>query len=392
LRYLIAEANYGGRVTDAFDFRLVRCYVRNFFEEGAINDEKFLLAPPIDYIRVPDDGPMKVYTEFIKGLPVLDDPQSFGQHSNADISAQINDANILLDTLSGLQPATTGGGSGGGSGDDRIFKMVGDMEENLPELIDYEQVRKIKSDDPSALHVFLLQEIQRYNQQLIQMAANLRDVKKGIKGLVVMSAELDEIVGCVSAGKVPPTWNKCFPSLKPLANWLRDLLQRINSLRTWGEGEYPVCYWMSGFSYPTGFLTAILQTAARANAVSVDVLTWEFTCLPTDVKDISKGPAEGAYIFGMFLEGAAWDMDNMCLADQKPMELVANMPVVHFRPVESKKKAGKGTYSCPAYMYPIRTGSRERPSHTISVDLKAGDHDADFWIRRGAAILLSLAT
>jgi len=62
------------------------------------------------------------------------------------------------------------------------------------------------------------------------------------------------------------------------------LLTRVNSLREWGEGDYPVVYWMSGFSYPTGFLTAILQTAARANAVSVDVLSWEFTTLPADVK------------------------------------------------------------------------------------------------------------
>ena len=42
LRYLIAEANYGGRVTDEFDFRLVRCYVRNFFQEDAISGERFL--------------------------------------------------------------------------------------------------------------------------------------------------------------------------------------------------------------------------------------------------------------------------------------------------------------------------------------------------------------
>ena len=82
----------------------------------------------------------------------------------------------------------------------------------------------------------------------------------------------------------------------------------------------------------------------------------------------------------------------MCMQDQKPMELVVPLPVVHFKPVEAKKKLVKGIYSCPAYMYPIRTGSRERPSYTISVDLKAGAHDADFWIRRGAAILLSLAT
>ena len=77
LRYLIAEANYGGRVTDGFDFRLVRCYVRNYFQEEAISGECFLLAPPLDYIRVPDDAgsSMKSYTDFIKGLPVLDDPQ-----------------------------------------------------------------------------------------------------------------------------------------------------------------------------------------------------------------------------------------------------------------------------------------------------------------------------
>lgn len=143
LRYLIAEANYGGRVTDEFDFRLVRCYVRNFFQEDAISGERFLLAPPLEHPRLPEDGgaAMKPYADYIKGLAVLDDPQTFGQHSNADISAQISDTSILLDTLSGLQPATTGGdASGGGSGDDRTFQVVTDMEENLPEQIDFEQV------------------------------------------------------------------------------------------------------------------------------------------------------------------------------------------------------------------------------------------------------------
>ena len=385
LRYLIAEANYGGRVTDEFDFRLVRCYVRNFFQEDAISGERFLLAPPLEYVRVPDDGEMKVYTNFVKSLPVLDDPTCFGQHSNADISAQINDTNILLDVLSSLQPATSGAGDGDGGGDNRTLKMVADMQESLPVLIDFQQVKRLKRDDPSALHVFLLQEIVRYNNHLQRMSANLKDVQKGIKGLVVMSAELDEIVGCVVLGKIPPSWNKCFPSLKPLANWLRDLMTRVTSLREWGEGDYPIVYWMSGFSYPTGFLTAILQTTARANAVSVDMLSWEFTTMPTQVKDISKAPKEGAYIHGMFLEGAAWDMENMCLEDQRPMELIVSMPVVHFRPVEVKKKVVKGIYSCPVYMYPIRTGSRERPSYTISVHLKTGGHD-------GAAILLSLSS
>jgi dynein heavy chain len=385
LRYLIAEANYGGRETDEFDFSLVRCYVRNFFQEDAISGERFLLAPPLQYVRVPDDGEMKVYTNFVKSLPVFDDPTCFGQHSNADISAQINDTNILLDVLSSLQPATSGAGGGDGSGDNRTLKMVADMQESLPVLVDFQHVKRLKRDDPSALHVFLLQEIVRYNNHLQRMSSNLKDVQKGTKGLVVTSAELHEIVGCVVIGKIPPSCNKCFPSLKPLANWLRDLMTRVTSLREWGEGDYPIVIWMSGFSYPTGFLTAILQTTARANAVSVDMLSWEFTTMQTQAKDISKAPKEGAYIHGMFLEGAAWDMENMCLEDQRAMELIVSMPVVHFHPVEVKKKVVKGINSCPVYMYPIRTGSRERPSYTISVHLKTGGHD-------GAAILLSLSS
>ena len=37
------------------------------------------------------------------------------------------------------------------------------------------------------------------------------------------------------------------------------------------------------------------------------------------------------------------------------------------------------------------TGSRERPSFMITVDLKAGVHDSDLWVKRGTALLLSLS-
>jgi len=41
---------------------------------------------------------------------------------------------------------------------------------------------------------------------------------------------------------------------------------------------------------------------------------------------------------------------------------------------------------------PLRTGSRERPSFMVMVDLKSGSCDSDFWIKRGTALLLSLST
>jgi dynein heavy chain len=76
------------------------------------------------------------------------------------------------------------------------------------------------------------------------------------------------------------------------------------------------------------------------------------------------------------------------------MQLIVPMPIIHFRPVEAKKKGSRGVYSCPLYAYPVRTGTRERPSFMCSVDLRSGGGGAepDQWIMRGTALLLSLAT
>jgi len=74
------------------------------------------------------------------------------------------------------------------------------------------------------------------------------------------------------------------------------------------------------------------------------------------------------------------------------MELFCPMPIIHFKPTESKKKSSKGLYNCPIYMYPVRTGSRERPSFMIAADVKSGSQDSDFWVKRGTALILSLAS
>lgn len=49
-----------------------------------------------------------------------------------------------------------------------------------------------------------------------------------------------------------------------------------------------------------------------------------------------------------------------------------------------------GIYSCPCYYYPNRSGTSHRPSFVVAVDLRAGQMTADHWIKRGAALLMSL--
>lgn len=62
---------------------------------------------------------------------------------------------------------------------------------------------------------------------------------------------------------------QAYPSQKPLAAWTRDLGLRVEQFELWASrARPPVIFWLSGFTFPTGFLTAVLQSSARQNNVS----------------------------------------------------------------------------------------------------------------------------
>ncbi len=69
--------------------------------------------------------------------------------------------------------------------------------------------------------------------------------------------------------------------------------------------------------------------------------------------------------------------------------MITKMPIIHMKLIESKKKMAKGSYSCQCYVFPDRHGAREKPSYVMSFDLKSGKHEADHWLKRGVALLLS---
>ncbi|KAM4675882.1 dynein axonemal heavy chain 2 [Discoglossus pictus] len=391
LKYLIAGVNYGGHVTDDWDRRLLTTYINDYFCEPVLTTQFHRLSS-LDTYYIPRDGALTSYKEFIGMLPVVDHPEAFGQHPNADIASQITEARTLFDTLLSLKPQTTPSGQGGGqTREEKVLELMNDVRQKIPQEIDYEGTRKVLSDDPSPINVVLLQEIQLYNALLNTIRSSLKDLEYGIQGLVVMSTELEEIFSCIYDARVPPLWEKAYPSLKPLAAWTRDLAQRVELFSRWAEtARPPVLFWLSAFTFPTGFLTAVLQSAARQNNISVDSLSWEFIVSTVDDNNLVYPPKDGVWIRGLYLEGAGWDKKNSCLMEAEPMQLVCPLPTVHFRPTESKKKSMKGLYSCPCYYYPIRSGSAGRASFVIGVELRAGAAPAEHWIKRGTALLMSL--
>jgi len=390
MRYLIADANYGGRVTDDWDRRLVKVYINQFVCEDAIEVPNYPLSELRDYF-IPQDGDLNSYKDFVKSLPQSEHPLAFGQHPNADISSQIEDAVDLLTTTSGLQPKVAAEGEQ--KKEDKILRQAEGLQELVPQLFN---LRTIKTDfssrsDPEPMKTVLYQEVERYNKLLKVLHSMLEDLKLAVQGLIIVTPDLEEVMESMLEFKVPRQWSFCYPSIKPLGSWMRDLSVRCQQFNDWVEYEMPKVFWLPGFTYPTGFNTALMQTSARQNGIAIDTLSWEFQVITQEPSTITQHAKEGAYVHGLYLEGARWDPENGYLTEPQPMELYSEMPVIHFKPVENKKKASKGTYICPMYMYPVRTGTRERPSFVIEVELRSGKHNSDFWVKRGTALLLSIA-
>mmetsp|Transcript_122852 Transcript_122852/g.183809 ORF Transcript_122852/g.183809 Transcript_122852/m.183809 type:complete len:84 (+) Transcript_122852:139-390(+) len=83
------------------------------------------------------------------------------------------------------------------------------------------------------------------------MKVSLFEVKRALKGLSVMSDELDKIATSFANNAVPDSWGKVgFLSMKPLGSWNEDLLERVKFLSDWVEGGTPNVFWMSGFFFP----------------------------------------------------------------------------------------------------------------------------------------------
>nr|CAD7568025.1 unnamed protein product [Timema californicum] len=385
LKYLIAGVNYGGHVTDDWDRRLLNSYINRFFNDDVLNSTNYSIFFVPDsltclHTSYPKDGSLQSYRDYIAFLPNVDQPEAFGQHSNADITSLISETRMLFETLMSLQLQVSV--ATGVTKEDKVMQLASDVLSKIPEPIDYENTEKLIGANKTPLQVVLLQEIH----------SSLVELQKGIQGLVVMSSSLEDIFICIYEGRVPKEWLKAYPSLKLLGSWTRDLMQRVEHFGHWAQSMHPpLFFWLAAYTFPTGFLTAVLQTSARTSNVSIDSLSWDFTVSPMEEHLLVEPPADGVYVRGLFLEGAGWDRKNVCLCEPLPMQLVCAMPIIHFKPMEHVKKRTRGMYVCPCYYYPTRCGAAGRESYVVAVDLKSGAENSDHWIKRGTALLLSLS-
>ena len=232
MRYLIAEANYGGRVTDDWDRRLLNVYMEQFLCEEAIAVPNFMVSTSEHYY-VPSDGEKSSYKKYISRLPAEDPTDAFGQHGNAQVASQRMNTIDLLATLLDMQPRVVT--EGGETDDEKVTKIIRDINENLVDPFDPFVVGEqlLGRSDPDPLKEVLKQEVDRYNALIKVLKASVIDLDDGIQGLVSITPELENVYDSLLAGRVPTSWSFCYPSLKPLGSWTGNFFERIKQIKTW---------------------------------------------------------------------------------------------------------------------------------------------------------------
>lgn len=153
-------------------------------------------------------------------------------HENANISFQLQESGYMVDIVLSVQPRDSGGGEGGKTSDEIVTEINDDLLENMPVLLDTEenttgQFELLESGLMDSMATVLSHEMNRFNKLLSVIMRILKDLQKALRGLVVMSDELDGVFACYINNTVPAPWSKAaYPSLKPLASWVKDLYAR----------------------------------------------------------------------------------------------------------------------------------------------------------------------
>jgi dynein heavy chain len=147
--------------------------------------------------------------------------------------------------------------------------------------------------------VVLYQESERYNILLRKMKGTLAALRSGIAGTVVITPELEQLFDALLVGRVPAAWGFAYPSLKPLASWVKDLHARLHFMRQWLAHGQPAAFWISGFFFPQGFATGALQMYARKTRIAIDTLDFRSHIMPFMEDAVPAAPEAMRCAFGV---------------------------------------------------------------------------------------------
>ncbi|XP_054732574.1 dynein axonemal heavy chain 3-like [Anastrepha obliqua] len=405
--YLTGECNYGGRVTDDKDRRLILSLLNMIYNPTTIEMDNYPLSQTGTY-RVPLSPTRLNAIEYISTFALSPHPEVFGLHENADINRNNKETSSLIGgvllTQTDLMASVKASGAAGGVRVDPAYAICKEILSRLPQAFNVAEVgQKYPVVYTNSMNTVLRQELIRFNRLLDYIRKSLINVQKAIQGQIAMIPELERTHSSLVIGRLPADWlRKSYPSLKPLGSYVTDFLARLEFFQQWIDNGEPDVYWLSGFYFTQSFITGVLQNYSRKNSFQIDMVDIKFEVTKYET-EVENKPSFGAYIRGLFLEGARFNRETHELDESYSKILFDTLPVIFFRPSlkethepsQTTKEGAKGRtiYDCPVYKTSERRGVLSTTGHSTNfvmyMQLNCSQTPMH-WINRGTASLCQL--
>ena len=390
LQYIFGQIVYGGHIVNDFDRLLCVTYLKYFMRDELLDEgmELFPFSEDDRKVTFQTISPSnhKGYLEHVDVNLTTDTPIAFGLHPNAEIGFRTTQSENLFKVLAELQPRESGGEEGT-SPQHIAENALNDIQDRFGEKgFDVAEINEMLEEKGPFQNVFL-QECDAVNRLLVEMSRSLKELNLGFAGELTMSDKMEDLQTALFLERVPARWSSlAWPSLRSLGAWLHDLSARIAQLEMWVEDpmSIPKVTWISGLVNPQSFLTAIKQMTAQRSGAELDKLIIMTDVTKRNIDDCDSPSRDGAYIHGLSLQGARWDVGATLVEKSRPKEMFCRMPVINCKSVSIDKQSDSGVFFCPCY----KTEQRG-PTYVFSAQLKTKS-PADRWIMAGVALIMDI--
>ncbi|CDI82021.1 hypothetical protein EAH_00024830 [Eimeria acervulina] len=192
LRFLGARINYGGRVTDANDKRLIDFILHTYINEKLIQEGAAYKFSKSGIYYCPDEEDVEGFQKYITSLPANAQPEVFGLHENANINCAQMEGKELLDGILSMTPRSSSAGSA--CRESAISELAAHVQTLLPDLFDIEAIQhKYPTRYDESMNTVVVQEAIRYNGLIAIMNKTMKDLQLALRGRIVMTEELEKV-------------------------------------------------------------------------------------------------------------------------------------------------------------------------------------------------------
>ncbi|UJR10563.1 hypothetical protein I4U23_014763 [Adineta vaga] len=383
---LFDQAIYGGRVDNPVDTDVLRSYLTQYFNAAIVGGAKGLKSRLASNINLPNSTELHDYKKICDGLNDDDTPSLFGLPANIERSAQRMNSAQIINSLKILQRTDVEVEKFDKEKWSILLAPLLNLWKKLNQDIDFIKLKvQPPNEDGSLSPIQSFLQLERYNgiQLVHTMHENLAALSKVIRGVNLITNEIQEYAKDLLQNETPQTWQDRWEGPTDSLQYVRAVVSKAKAMQQIAgsikdQDIFSQTINLSDLFRPDTFLNALRQQTARTTKQPMDTLVLN-TSWSGEVK---HGKNISIKITGLQLEGCSFDGGRLHeSAPDSPSVTAFPSCYIAWIPRDVAQQETRETISLPVYF------NADREKMVTRLNVPCGT-EKDKWLQCGAALFL----